>query len=209
MYDGLSFSDFKRVSSMTRARCFGTPNYLISVLTFLLLNSAASAKAEETAIEAIIANYEAQCQAMQAEVLPDIDADLDAPPPKGILEVNAEAVFDIEIDLKGNKATVVHADFGCTNFGYPWCGISGSCTSYLIVDDVVFAWEGGGRPETVKGHDTVLIIKNISGFSCTDSMRSEGFGASPCYKFAVWDEERATFWSADGDVTVRQDLSPP
>jgi hypothetical protein len=60
LYDGLSFSDFKRVSSMTRARCFGTPNYLISVLTFMLLNSAASAKAEETAIEAIIANYQAQ-----------------------------------------------------------------------------------------------------------------------------------------------------
>lgn len=194
---------------MTRPRCFGIQNYLISALTFLFLNTAALAKAEEAAVEAIIASYQAQCQAMQAEILPDIDADLDAPSPKGILKLNVEHIYDIEIDKEGNKATVVHAEFSCTNFGHYWCGISGSCTSYLIVDDVVFEWEGGGRPETVKGHDTVLIIKNISGFGCTDSMRGGGFGASPCYKFAVWDEERASFWSADGDVTMRQDLSPP
>lgn len=194
---------------MTRARCFGTQNYLISVLTVLLLNSAASAKAEETAVEAIIANYQAQCQAMQAEVLPDIDADLDAPPPKGILELNAEYIYDIEIDQKGKNAIVVHADFSCTHFGHPWCGMSGSCTSYLIVDDVVFEWEGGGRPETVKGHDTVLISKFVGGYGCKDGNGADGFGATPCYKVIVWDEERATFWSSNGDVTMRQDLSPP
>ena len=194
---------------MTRARCFGTQNCLISVLTFLLLNSAASAKAEETAVEAIIANYEAQCQAMQAEVLPDIDADLDAPPPKGILELNAEYIYDIEIDQKGKNAIVVHADFSCTNFGHPWCGMSGSCTSYLIVDDVVFEWEGGGRPETVKGDDAVLISKVVGGYSCIDGSGADGFGAAPCYEVIVWDEERDTFWSSNGDLKFRSDLSLP
>lgn len=180
----------------------------ISVGVFFMLGGVTAA-AGETAVEAIIATYQAQCQAMQAEVLPDIDADLDAPPPKVILKVKAEDVFDIEIDLKGNKATVVHADFGCTNFGYPWCGMSGSCTSYLIVDDVVFEWEGGGRPETVKGHDTVLISKFVGGYGCKDGNGADGFGATPCYKVIVWDDERGTFWSSNGDLQFRSDLSTP
>ncbi len=194
---------------MTRPRCFGIQNFLISVLTFLLLNTAALAKADEAAVEAIIASYQAQCQAMQAEILPDIDADLNAPPPKGILKVDEEDVFEADIDLKGSKATVVHADFGCTNFGNPWCGMSGSCTSYLIVDDVVFEWLGGGRPQSVRGGDTVLISKVVGGYGCIDGNGADGFGAAPCYEVIVWDEERGTFWSSNGDLKFRSDLSAP
>jgi hypothetical protein len=146
---------------------------------------------------------------MQADVLPDIDADLDASPPKGILKVNEEDIFDIQIDLEGNTATVVHADFGCTNFGRPWCGLSGSCTSFLIVDDVVFEWQGGSRPQSVRGGDTVLISKVVGGYSCIDGNGAEGFGAAPCYEVVVWDEERSTFWSSNGDLLFRSDLSSP
>lgn len=194
---------------MIPARCVGIKNYLISVLTLLLLNTGTLAKADEAIVKAIIASYEAQCQAMQAEILPDIDADLDAPPPKGILEVNEEDIFDIQIDLKGNTATVVHADFGCTNFGHAWCGLSGSCTSFLIVDDMVFEWKGGSRPQSVKGGDTVLISKIVGGYGCKDGNGAEGFGAAPCYEVIVWDEERGTFWSSIGDLLFRSDLSNP
>lgn len=180
----------------------------ISVGAFFMVGWATVA-AGETAVEAIIADYQAQCQAMQAGVLPDIDADLEAPPPKGILKVNVEDIYDIEIDKDGNKATVVHADFSCTNFGHSWCGLSGSCTSYLIVDDQVFQWEGGGRPQALKGGNTVLISKVIGGYGCKDGNGADGFGAAPCYKVIVWDEERETFWSSDGDLKFRSDLSTP
>ena len=180
----------------------------ISVAIFCTFVGATISEAGKTAVSSIIESYQVQCQALQAEVLPEIDADLNVPPPKGILKVDAADIFEIEIDLKGNRATVVHADFGCTNFGHYWCGVSGSCTSYLIVDDVVFEWAAGGRPETVKGDNLLLLIKRISGFGCINSARDEGFGVSPCYKFAVWDEVHATFWSADGSMILREDLSP-
>lgn len=175
----------------------------------VFVGSVGSAHAGQTAVEAIIAEYDRQCQAMQADVLPDIDADLEAPPPKATLKIEDDAIFEVEINGEGKTATVVHADFGCTNFGHPWCGLSGSCTSYLIVDDTVFEWKGGSRPQVVKGGDTVLISRVVGGFSCLDGNGAEGFGAAPCYEVIVWDEKRGTFWSSNGDLQFRSDLSLP
>jgi hypothetical protein len=181
----------------------------IALIVFVAILSAKAAYAGPTALEALMADYEGRCQAMQSELLPDIDAELDAPPPKGILEIDNDAIYEIEIDNAGKTATVVYTSFRCTNFGYPWCGAGGNCTSYLIVDDKLFEWIGGGRPETVKGADTVLIARVVDGYSCKDGNGADGFGAAPCYEVIVWDDERGTFWSSDGDLQFRSELSAP
>lgn len=170
---------------------------------------AKAAYAGPTALDAIMADYEGQCQAMQSELLTDIDAALDATPPKGILEIDDDSIYEIEIDNAGKIATVVYASFGCPNFGHPWCGVGGGCTSFLIVDDTFFEWKGGGRPQMVKGEDTVLIAKVVGGFSCKDGHGVDGFGAAPCYEVIVWDDLGGTFWSSNGNLKFRSDLSAP
>jgi hypothetical protein len=194
---------------MTYAQMLKRLNRGASMALGMILTSGMSASANQTAVDIIVANYDRQCQAMQAQVLPSIDADLDAPSPKGILKINDGSIYEVLIDKTGKTATVVHASFGCSNFGYPWCGMGGNCTSYLIVDDTVFEWEGGGMPQSVAGSNTVLIAKSVSGYTCKDENGDNGFGASPCYEVTVWDEELGTFWSSNSHIKFRPDLSAP
>lgn len=194
---------------MSFPQLLGPIQVVCTAALLALGGSAVSADAGQTAVEAIIADYDSQCQAMQGEVLPDIDADLEAPPPKAMLKIDDDAIYEVAINSAGKTATVVHASFGCTNFGRPWCGIGGSCTSYLIVDDTVFEWMGGSRPQAVKGGDTVLISKVVGGYGCKDGNGADGFGAAPCHEVIVWDDERETFWSSNGDLKFRSELSAP
>lgn len=182
-----------------------------SILRIVLVTTlcAKSAYAGPSALEVIMDDYEGQCQDMQSELLTDIDVGLEATPSKGILEIGDDAIYEIEIDNAGKIATVVYASFACPNFGHPWCGVGGSCTSYLIVDDTVFEWNGGGRPEMVRGEDTALIAKVVGGFGCKDGNGADGFGAAPCYEVIVWDEMGETFWSSNGGLELRSDLSEP
>ena len=182
----------------------------------LFASSGAHAQTRQIALEAIIADYQAQCDEFQHEIEPGIDDDLSAPVPKGILTVHDQDIYDIEIAADGTKATVVFASFHCSNFGYPWCSAGGSCTAYLIVDETVFVWEGGGYPVSVRGRlvaghleDTVLITQPVAGYACQDSEGSEGYGASPCYRTILWDEEQSTFWSNDGEVKTLWKFSVP
>lgn len=86
------------------------------------------------------------------------------------------------------------------------CGMSGSCTSYWIVDDVVFEWQGVAvlNPLWV----VTLCSKVVGGYGCTDGNGADGFGAAPCYEVIVWDEERGTFWSSNGDLKFVQTYLP-
>lgn len=194
---------------MTYAQMLKPLNRVASMALGMILTSGMPANANQTAVEIIISNYDRQCQAMQAQVLPGIDDDLNAQPNQGILTINEDTIYEVIINTAGKTATVVHTSFGCSNFGYPWCGIGGNCTSYLIVDDSVFEWEGGGMPQSFTGSNTVLIAKSVSGYSCKDGNGDNGFGAAPCYGMTVWDEELGTFWSSNSHIKFRPDLSTP
>lgn len=157
--------------------------------------------AGENGVEKILSDYRGECQAMQADVLPEMDADPNQAPPQGVLSYDDSDIFTVDISNSGKKATVVFANFSCLNFGYPWCG-SGGCTSYVIVDDNIFEWENGGMPVSLNAGDAMLLSRPISGFACNNGGGDEGFGASPCYEVAVWDEAHATFWSQNGTLRL-------
>lgn len=180
-----------------------------TIATCLLFASlGAHAQTRQTALEAIIADYQAQCDDFQHEIEPGIDDDLSAPVPNGILTVDDKDIYDIEIGGDGKRAIVLFAGFHCANFGHPWCG-SGGCTAYLIVDETVFEWERGGRPFSVIGGNTVLVTQPMGGYNCRDSAGALGHGASPCYRTILWDEEQSTFWSNDGEVKILWKFSVP
>jgi hypothetical protein len=186
-----------------RSALFGSNNHestqmrtllLASILPLTVLASVDKVSADENKAEEVLTTYRSACEAMQADVLRGIDDDLDQPPPKGILTIDDGDIYDVKITKDGKTATVIFANFHCSNFGYPWCGSSG-CTSYLIVDENVFEWESGGKPISLIADDTVMLTRPVSGFVCKDSKGNEGYGASPCYEIAIWDEGQSTFWS--------------
>ncbi len=170
-----------------------------------IISLTVGAASAQTALDRVIADYQQQCVSAQADILPEMDADLD-PPQAIVLKIDDDAIYEIKVTPEGKMATVVFTSFSCTNIGYAWCG-SGGCVSYLIVDEHVFEWEGGGRPMSVDAGERTLIVSSVSGFSCTDSEGREGWGASPCYRMIIWEEELRTFWSERADIKVRPDLS--
>jgi hypothetical protein len=97
---------------MSSSNLLGLIKSVCAAAPMVLVGSVGSVHAGQTAVEAIIADYDRHCQAMQADVFPDIDADLEAPPPKAMLKIDDDAIYEIEINGEGKTATVVHADFG-------------------------------------------------------------------------------------------------
>jgi hypothetical protein len=170
-----------------------------------IISLTVGAASAQTALDRVIADYQQECVSAQADILPEMDADLD-PPQAIVLKIDDDAIYEIKVTPEGKLATVVFTSFSCTNIGYAWCG-SGGCVSYLIVDEHVFEWEGGGRPMSVDAGERTLIVSPVSGFCCTDSEGREGWGASPCYRMIIWDEELRTFWSERADIKVRPNLS--
>lgn len=186
--------------------CFAGRRAAVATMAITLALSVLPASAQ-TALDRVIADYQQQCVSAQADILPEIDADLH-PPQAIVLKIDDDAIYEIKVTPEGKMATVVFTSFSCTNIGYAWCG-SGGCVSYLIVDEHVFEWEGGGRPMSVDTGEGTLIVSPVAGFSCTDSEGREGWGAAPCYRVMVWDEDLRSFWSIQGDVTARPDFSAP
>ena len=170
-----------------------------SILPLTVLASVDNVSADENKVEEILTTYRSACEAMQADFLPGIDDDLDKPPPKGILTIDDGDIYNVKITNDGKTATVIFASFHCSNFGYSWCGSAG-CTSYLIVDENVFEWGNGGKPISLSTGYTTLVVRPVSGFLCKDSVGKEGYGASPCYETAIWDEKAATFWSQSNSL---------
>lgn len=168
----------------------------------LFLTNVEKLDAGENGVEKILSDYREECQAMQTDVLPEMDADPNQAPSEAILTIDDDNIYDVKITTGGKTATVVFADFQCSNFGYPWCG-SGGCDSFLIVDDNVFEWKNGGKPLSIIADDTVMLTRPVSGFVCKDSIGNEGYGASPCYEIAIWDEGQSTFWSEHGTLKLK------
>ena len=151
----------------------------------------------------------------QARLLPGSGIDLQRFAPAPMPTTEAPPVFLMIARLlrdKGVLAFVEAARMVKTRYPqtrFQLLGAVGGCVSYLIVDEHVFEWEGGGRPMSVDAGESTLIVSPVAGFSCTDSEGREGWGAAPCYRVMVWDEDLRTFWSAQGDVTARPDFSVP
>lgn len=177
----------------------------------LLLLFAPAAHAEESPIALIVAEYQRVCQKLQEkEIIPSIDEDMEPPTifdPK--ITLDPANVYLIDITPEGKKATVLVADFSCDGFGSLGCGITGSCSAYIIVEDQVFEWLGGGRPMSARAGDRTVVLSSTGGYLCNDSDGREGYGAAPCYVVAAWDDELKRFWSQDGLVKIRGDLSAP
>jgi hypothetical protein len=172
---------------------------------------APSAHAGDNPLYLLVDEYTQQCHELQEEeIIPGIDEDLEPPTVfDPVVTLAPENVYQIEITPEGQKATVLIADFHCPGFGSLGCGVSGSCSAYVIVEDQVFEWWGGGRPVSARAGETVVVISSTGGYQCSDSDGIEGFGAAPCYVAAAWDDDRKKFWSQDGLVKIRGDLSAP
>lgn len=183
-------------------------SFIVALTTAIIVQTSISAAEAQTSVDRLISDYQQQCVSAQADLVLDVDDDL-APPQVVALNVDDDAIYQIKVTPEGKMATVVFTSFSCTNVGYAWCGVSGNCVSYLIIDEHVFEWAGGGRPVSVDTGEETLIVSSIGGSSCADNEGKGGFGSSPCYRVMVWDESQRSFFSDRGDVKARPDLSVP
>lgn len=69
-------------------------------------------------IDEIVQYYQARCDAEQAFDLRDIDAEELDEPEKGVLTLDPENIYDIQITPLGKQATVLFSQFHCSNIGY-------------------------------------------------------------------------------------------
>lgn len=181
-------------------------------LFLILFFVSTGVRAEEDPISLIVNEYKLACQKMHAEDDDSFESE-GADQEKNnepMLMLDPENVYQIEITPDGKKATVLYAAFSCKYFGYPWCGVSGGCGSYLIVDDQIYQWSNvGGMPKSASAGDVRVVIVPVGGYSCTDSYGGAGYGAAPCYDLAYWDDDGERFWSQSGSLKIRGDLSAP
>ena len=96
--------------------------HLTAILLLLIPMSLSAASNEET-IQYIISDYQNQCEKAQ-EDFRDIDYK-EGDPVVAELGLSEDNIYEITIDKDGKTATVLHAQFNCTNVGYPWCGSGG------------------------------------------------------------------------------------
>ncbi|MDB4101426.1 hypothetical protein N9567_04815 [Planktomarina temperata] len=169
------------------------------LITFLMgfFSHVAAASNEET-LKYIIADYQDQCEKAQQDFR-DVDYE-ESDPVVAELKLSEDNIYEITIDKDGKTATVLHAQFGCTNVGYSWCG-SGGCDSYVIVEGVSYSsW--GGKPVSVQNGDRYVVLIPRGGLACHNSADIGLSNAAPCYTAAVWDSLRKTFNSASGSQYV-------
>ncbi len=110
-----------------------------------------------------------------------------------------------------NKASILYADFHCTNIGFGWCGSSG-CTSYVIVGGVTLQTLGF-EPKSVAlisqrehappdGGTTIAVVVPRSGGACVTAEGKSPSNDRACYSLAVWDDEAKTFNSLSSGEPV-------
>jgi hypothetical protein len=178
--------------------------HLTVLIAFLMtLSSTVGAASNKETLQYIISDYQDQCVKAQ-EDFRDIDYK-EGDPVVAELELSEDNIYEITIDKDGKTATVLHAQFGCTNVGYPWCG-SGGCDSYVIVEGVSYSsW--GGKPVSVQNGDRYVVLIPRGGLACHNSVDIGLSNAAPCYTAAVWDSTHKTFNSASSSqyvLTIRE-----
>ena len=163
--------------------------YIMAMLVVLAPLNLSAATNEET-IQLIISDYQAQCMLAQEEFR-DIDYEEDDPVVAD-LSLPDSSIYEIIINGDGQTATVLYANFHCTNIGSAWCGSSG-CTAYMIIDGMTFQTEGFKPVSVVVSENDVAVIVPRSGGSCVGADGRTLSSDASCYAVAVWDDVSGTF----------------
>lgn len=163
----------------------------------------------QTIIDGLISKYQSQCNAEQANFR-GIDDDLDAPL-VGVLTLQEDNIYQIEIDTSGKQATVLYPEFHCTNVGWGWCG-TGGCGFYIVVDGVLFQRQVSFAPQSITVPTPIgerkLIIYPLHGTGCKTANQQQGYGSDPCYATASWSERSKTFYSRDTGFQLFEEDAP-
>jgi len=174
--------------------------YIMAMLVVLAPLNLSAATNEET-IQLIISDYQAQCMLAQEEFR-DIDYEEDDPVVAD-LSLPDSSIYEIIINGDGQTATVLYANFHCTNIGSAWCGTSG-CTAYMIIDGMTFQTEGFKPVSVVVSENDVAVIVPRSGGACVNTTGQTPSNNISCYAVAVWDDHSDTFNSiGSGDPVFR------
>ena len=168
-------------------------------LLMMVLPTQLWAETNETVLQSIIDDYEAECLATR-EAGRDIDYDEDDPVIAD-LSLPSESIYEIKINGDGKIATVLYANFRCTGIGAAWCG-SGGCTSYVIVDGVKFQTRGFRPVSAVVGHKRVAVIIPRAGGACVTVQGKYPSNDRVCYSVAAWDDISMTFNSFSSGESV-------
>ena len=116
------------------------------------------------------------------------------------LGVDAKNFYDVTINAKGTKATVIYAAFACPDMGYMWSGSGGSPYYLIVGGDIFEGW--GGTPYTLQHHDTVHLILPRAGGACDGSDELIPSNASACHGIANWDESLQGFNSIGNQLPI-------
>ena len=168
-------------------------------LMMMFLPTHAFAEATDAVLESILDDYQSQCLAVQADFR-DIDYEEDDPIIAD-LSLPDDSIYEIIITADGQTATVLYANFHCTNVGSAWCGSSG-CTSYVIIEGATFQTEGFKPVSVGVSEDEVAVIVPRSGGSCLSADGRTLSNDASCYAVAVWDDVLMTFNSLGSDYPV-------
>ena len=168
-------------------------------LLIMFLPTHAFAEATDAVLVSILDDYQSQCLAVQADFL-DIDYEEDDPIVAD-LSLPDDSIYEIIITADGQTATVLYANFHCTNVGSAWCGSSG-CTSYMIFDGTTFQTEGLKPVSVVVSENEVAVIVPRSGGSCLGADGRTLSSDASCYAVAVWDGVSKTFNSLGSGVPI-------
>ena len=159
-------------------------------LIMMFLPTHALAEATDAILQSIFDDYQTQCVAAQADFR-HIDYEEDDPVIAD-LSLPDDSIYEITITADGQTATVLYANFRCTNIGSAWCGSSG-CTSYVIIDGTTFQTEGFKPVSLAVSEDEVPVIVPRSGGSCLGADGRTLSSDASCYAVAVWDDVLMAF----------------
>jgi hypothetical protein len=116
------------------------------------------------------------------------------------LGVDAKNFYDVTINAKGTKATVIYAAFACSDMRYMWSGSGGSPYYLIVGNDIFEGW--GGTPYTLQHDDTFHLILPRAGGACDGSDELIPSNASACHGIANWDESLQGFNSIGNQLPI-------
>lgn len=121
--------------------------------------------------------------------------------------------YEMVIDDNGKTASVLYTDFSCGELGPTWCG-TGGCDTYIFVDGKAFVWFASFAPYTFKipnPYDMstrTAVLFPLHGGYCKSGGKEQAYGSFGCYEIALWDDQRKTFMTRSGALTLFDPLGP-
>lgn len=163
----------------------------------------------QAAVDTIIADFQQQCDLEQGYFWPEDE--LNYTPPKGVLTLDDDSIYQLKITPDGKMATVLIPEFHCTNVGYGWCG-TGGCGFFIIVDGTPYRRLVSHAPRSITVPtyigEQVLLVYPLHGGGCELANDQSTSGVDPCYSLTLWDEKNQTFSSPDGAISEWSRLLP-